>query len=721
MKVFDMSQWIRSKNDYGAVCPVFRREFSLDEMPESAILHITAMGVYEAELNGERVGDFIMAPGWTSYEKRHQYQSYDVTKMLKKENTLCVTVGKGWYRGELIEWRDKDVWGAHSAIIAELELVFPDGTRSTVPSDPVWEVSESAIRFSEIYDGEVYDARFLPKFWEKAVCLHAQKDNLIPQESEPVREHECFLPQAVFTAPNGETIIDFGQNLTGYVAFDIDAANGERLIYTHAEVLDRDGNFYTENLRSAKQRIEYICCDGRQTYRPHHCFMGFRYICLKECPKNFDPMNMKAIAVHTDMRRTGHFSCSNEKLNKLYENVIWGQKDNFLDVPTDCPQRDERLGWCGDAQMFAETACYNFDVRLFFKKWLRDLAASQDADGGVPIVVPNVFNRVIAPPRAAWGDAAVICPWHVYLTYADKDVIRQQLESMKQWIFYMRSHGTEEFLWRGDIQFGDWLGLDAEDGSYEGSSDRDLIASAYYAYSTGLLIKMLRAVDEDTSEHEALYNNIVAAFCREYSECKTQTECALVLAFDLAQDRKKTAKKLADLIHESGDSLTTGFVGTPYLLEALSENGYEELAYSLLLREDYPSWLFSVNQGATTVWEHWDGIRTDGTMWSSAMNSFNHYAYGSVAAWMYRTMAGIRTDEEKPGFEHIILCPKPDKRLKWVKASLETKYGEIISAWKYVGNEIEYEFHLPQPATAEINGEKICLEPGKHEIRKPAF
>lgn len=713
MKLIKTAKWIRPKNDYVDACPVFFRSFCCEKPIAKAVLQITAMGVYETTLNGQRVGDFIMAPGWTAYDARHQYQSYDITESLQKENRLSVSVGSGWYRSELVAWRDKNIWGGLAGLIAAIEIEYTDGTTETIVTDKQWKAAEGAVKFSNIYDGEIYDARCVPEEQDEVVYLHAPKTNLIPQEGEIVREQETLLPIAMFQTPKGETVIDFGQNMTGYVSFTVNARAGERLVYSHAEILDADGNFYTANLRSAKQRIEYTCKDGVQTYKPHHTFMGFRYIRLDEAPENISIDAFKAIVVHSDMKRTGFFACSNEKVNQLFHNVIWGQKGNFLDVPTDCPQRDERLGWTGDAQIFAKTASYNFDVLKFYTKWLHDLAAEQNPDGGVPIVIPNLIPDAV--PGAAWGDAATVCPWQMYLTYGDRSILEQQIESMRQWVDYMHSRGEEEYLWLGDTQFGDWLGMDAEDGSFKGASDSDFIASAYFAYSTEILVKALKVLGMDSAYYEELYTNIVNAFQQKYTACKTQTECALALVFRLAKDRRATAAKLAQLVHDNGNKLTTGFVGTPYLLEALSENGYPEIAYSLLLREECPSWLFSVNMGATTIWEHWDGMRADGTMWSTKMNSFNHYSFGAVAAWMYETIAGIRIDETMPGFENVLLCPQPDERLNWAEASVETRYGKVYSRWERNGDSIRHLFEVPNKATLTLNGSTETLSAGKYE------
>lgn len=711
--MFENAVWVKPREDYGDICPIFIKEFECTEKAEKAMLNITAMGVYEAYLNGERVGDFVMAPGWTAYEQRHLYQSYDVTELIKNKNVLTVTVGKGWYRGRLVEYGFKDSYGGISALIAQLDISYSNGKTESIVTNTDWEESKSGILFSEIYDGEIYDAGYMTEERRNVYKYHFTKNLLLPQESEHVTEHERISPIAVLKTPKGETVVDFGQNLTGYAEFSVNAKKGDIVSYSHAEILDKDGNFYTENLRSAKQHIKYICRDGQQTYKPHHTFMGFRYIRIEEMPETMNPKDFTAISVHTDMRRTGHFSCSNEKINKLYKNVIWGQKSNFLDVPTDCPQRDERLGWTGDAQVFVKTASYNFDVQRFFKKWLRDLKAEQQPGGSVPYIVPNLLGEQCS---AGWGDASVICPWQIYLTYGDKEVLEEQLDSMTAWVEYMHGAGTEEYLWVGDGHFGDWLGLDAADGEYKGSSRDDFIASAFFAYSTELLVKTLKVLNRESLKYEKLYENIVKAFRKNFGECRTQTECALALCFGLAENKEKTAEQLTELVHSAGDSLQTGFIGTPYILEALSKNGYAELAYTLLFREEYPSWLFSVNMGATTIWEHWDGMHADGSFWSKNMNSFNHYAYGAVASWMYETIAGINTDENAPGFEHIILTPTADKRLDWAEASIDTRFGTVCSKWKREGNKICYEFDIPKPATLILDGKPLEIEPGKHKF-----
>ena len=710
------ANWIRPAKSYGSVCPAFRKTFFCPENVVSAALRITAMGVYEASLNGSRVGDFILAPGWTVYQKRLQVQQYELRIRPGRENELTVLVGKGWYRGRLAGWLPGQNSSAAlpAALTAELTLRYPDGHTDTICTDASWQTAESAVRFSELYDGETYDAAFEPSVWTPAALYDGPTDTLIEQQGEPVREQERIAPARIFKTPAGEIVVDFGQNLTGYVEIALDGVKGEAVELSHAEVLDKNGNFYTENYRSAKAKYLYFCKDGAQRYKPKLTFYGFRYIRVDRFPcgaEHAAQENFTAIAVHSDMKRTGYLSCSDPLLNKLFENVIWGQKSNFLDVPTDCPQRDERLGWTGDAQVFIRTACLNFDAERFFTKWLADLAADQREDGAVGHVIPNVLHQ---SGSAAWDDAATICPWAVYLAYGDPNILRAQFASMKKWVDYITAHTTTRDLWIGGEHYGDWLGLDAPSGSYKGSSREDLIASAFYAHSTALVIKAGRVLGQDISAYEALYKRIVRAFRQAYPVYQTQTECTLTVYFALAEDTQKAADQLAQMIRSCGTKLQTGFVGTPYLLHALSAHGYTELAYDLLLRREYPSWLYPVTKGATTIWEHWDGQMENGDFWSSDMNSFNHYAYGAVADWVYTVAAGIQTVEEKPGYAAVRIAPQPDKRLDWLEASVETRHGLVRSRWEKQRDMWRYEIETPVEAEVVIDGRKTLCRPGRY-------
>lgn len=707
--------WIEQPERHDRVVPAFLKTFTCEQAPLEATLEITADGVYEAFLNDQRIGDFIMAPAWTVYEKRLQVQSYDVTSLLQNHNQFRIFVAEGWSRGPLAGWIpiNKDKPKLPAALIAELTLRFADGRIERIVTDESWTVSETALRYCDLYDGEIYDARFTTDESKPAlVATNRPKSQLIPQEGEAIREQERIRPLQLLHTPAGETVLDFGQNLTGYVSFHVTAKAGDRIRISHAEVLDKHGNFYTDNYRSAKAQIEYICIDGSQSYKPSLTFYGFRYIRIDEFPGDVDPAAFEAIVLHSDMKRTGWLDSSSPLLNRLFSNIVWGQKGNFVDVPTDCPQRDERLGWTGDAQVFARTASLQFDVLRFFKKWLLDLAACQGEDGLVPDIVPDVMFNPQA--SAAWGDAVTIVPWEVYLTYGDISVLENQFESMTKWLGYIESRSQDPYLWTGCIHYEDWLGLDAAPGEYKGASRKDFIASAFYAYSCQLTIKSGRALGRDVSTYEKLYDNIVRTFRETFTDYRTQTEHTLAIYFNLSTDLQKTGDALAQMVIDNGHRLTTGFVGTPYLLHALSRTGHTDIAYKLLLQENYPSWLFSVKLGATTMWEHWDGINEDGDFWSANMNSFNHYAYGAVADWVFTVATGIQVVEEAPGFEQIHFAPQANPNLEYLNARLETKHGEIYSGWYWQDGRVRYEIHTPVAATAVIDGTNYELAAGKY-------
>lgn len=702
------ASFISCPDEWDKMCPVFQREFSSDGDISKATLYISALGVYTAYINGERVGDQVLTPGWTDYKIRVQYQTEDVTSLIKNgENLIEVSAGHGWFASRIgTPSTRKGTYGDKPHIIAALVIEHSDGSKDMLYTDGSWKVAKSGVIRSQIYDGETFDARVVPSDWQPAVISDKSVDLLIPQEGEDIKELRRTAAVELINTPAGETVIDFGQEITGYVEFTVTGKAGQTVQIEHAEILDSNGNFYNANYRSAEALVKYTLKDGTQTYKAHHTFYGFRYIRLTDWCEDVKLENFTAISVYSDMRRTGWFECGVPKVNKLFSNIIWGQIDNFLDVPTDCPQRDERLGWTGDAEVFCRTASINYDTRKFFKKWLHDLSSEQKAlDGIVPYIVPYLWDH--RNHSAAWGDAATVCPWEIYTAFADKEVLADQFDSMKAWVEYIRSQG-DEFLWNAGDHLGDWLGLDAPEGSYTGSTDKFLIATAYYYLSCTLLIKAGRVLGKDMSEYEKLGEGIKNAFNETYvcGEGRlisdTQTSYVLALDFGLVDNKAPFAKRLVELIEERGDALATGFVGTPYLLETLSENGYDEKAYTLLLREKYPSWLFSVNMGATTIWEHWDGMREDGSVWSTDMNSFNHYAYGSVAAWMYRYAAGIQLDEERPGYEHFFICPHPDKRLGYAKARYESNYGTIRSEWSYEGDAVKYCFEIPNGTTAEV-------------------
>ena len=709
------AKWIKPKIDYGDVVPVFAKQFQIRGKVTKAVLTVTAMGVYEATINEKRISDYVLAPGWTTYYKRLQYQEYDVTDFLEEKNRLSILVGKGWYRSNMSGKMLTELKERPCGLIGELRIEYEDGQNEIIPTDESWEVSESEIRFSEIYDGEICDARFHAPLNERVEVFEGPSETLIPQEGETILEQERFTVAQIIKTPKGETVIDFGQEITGYVEVTLEAKAGEVVCLSHGEVLDKDGNFYNENYRTAKAQFHYICKGGQQTYHPRLTFYGFRYVRVEEFPGGLDqvkPENFKAIAVYSDIKRTGYLSCSNPLLNKFFSNVIWGQKDNFLDIPTDCPQRNERLGWTGDAQVFIRAAAYNFDVEKFFYKWLGDLRADQTEDGYVPQMVPDSWH--FEPSVAGWGDAALICPWELYMAYGNEEILKVSFESMKKRVDYITNLTQEENLWTGCKQQGDWLALDGENGSWKGGSREDFVASAFYAYSTSLLIKTGKILGEDITEYEALYTRIVNAFKERFPTYHTQTECVLAAHFGLTKNAQAAADQLANMVRENNMHLTTGFLGTPYLLHVLSDYGHADIAYDLLLQDSYPSWIYEVLHGATTVWEHWNGIKDDGTFQSAHMNSFNHYAYGAVTDWVYGVAGGIKPIENAPGYEKVRIAPIPSERLDWLKATLDTRHGRICSEWKKEETYWRYEITTPVEAEVVIDGEKHQVNAGTY-------
>ena len=714
------ASWITMDGVVSTVVPVFRRAFSCSRQVRSATLEVTCDGVYEALLNGKRVGSFILAPGWTEYPKRLQVQTYDITDLLSEENTLEITVANGWYRRTNAPWT-----GTHNPdeflpamLIAAIRLIREDGSEEDILTDGAWEVSRSNVTLSGIFIGEDVDMTLEPAFEPVKVCDYP-KTALVPQAGPEVREQETVYPRSSFRTPRGEWVIDFGQNLTGYMAFETDAHAGERLSVSTAEVLDRDGNFYTANYRSARSQLHYVCREGHQSYKPRFTFFGFRYLRIDEAPEGFTAEQIHAVVLHSEMKRTGWLESSDPMLNQLFSNIIWSQKGNYLDIPTDCPQRDERYGWTGDGQIFCRTATLQYDVRHFFRKWLADVRAAQHENGWVPEVVPSL--TAYKPGGGAWSDAVTIIPWQLYQTYGDITFLSDMYEAMEKWIAYIPTVSTTKDLWTGCWTYGDWLALDWPEDyhpenielSKRGYSNDDLICSAFYANSVSIVIRAGKLLGKDVSAYETLYGRIVRAYRARFgNSLNTQTEKVLTLHFNLADDPQALADALAEQIRACGMKLQTGLVGTPYLLHELSRYGYTDIAWSLLLRREYPGWLYSVSRGATTVWEHWDGIKPDGTFWDDDMNSYNHYAYGSVADWVFGVACGIQPAE--PGYAQVRIEPKPDPRLNSLCAVLDTAYGRIRSFWKHTEDGIRYEIDTPVQAEIVLNGKGLTVGKGKY-------
>ena len=725
------AKWIELTNDTArySPSPYFRKEFPVTRKIAAARIYVTSHGFYELQLNGKKVGDQVLTPGWTSYSKRLQYQVYDVTNLLiNGNNAIGAVLGEGWYRGTLA-WGDNwAIYGKRTGLLLQLKITYTDGSTSLIVSDESWKATlDGPVRMNDIYNGETYDATKIltgwdkpgydDKSWQTVNTGNYSDSNLIASEGPAVREIQEIKPVRIFRTPKGDLIADMGQNMVGWIRLRVSGNKGTVVTLRHAEVLDKYGEFYTTNLRAAKCQLTYtLAGTGEEIYEPMFTFMGFRFVEVTGFPGELKPDNLTGVVVHSDMPVTGKYECSNPLVNQLQHNIQWGQKGNFVDVPTDCPQRDERLGWTGDAQAFCRTAAFNMDVSSFFSKWLKDVAADQKPGGEVPDVIPDVLNRqdaVTAQPSAGWGDVSVIAPWTMYTVYGDKNFLVNQYQSMKSWVEYIRKKAGNSYIWKGGSKYGDWLFYHPPVNNHtehDGYTDHDFIATAFYAYSTSILAEAATALGktDDAQMYSDLFNKIKEVFINEYVTdagrvgTNSQTSYVLALKFKLLPEllRSKAAGFLAEDIRERGNHLSTGFLGTPYLCHILSDNGYTDLAYDLLLQEVYPSWLYPVTMGATTIWERWDGEKTDSTFQDPGMNSFNHYAYGAIGDWMYRVSAGIET--MGPGYKHIIIQPHPSTKLTYSKASFESSYGTITSGWERKDGKVIINVMIPANTSATV-------------------
>lgn len=720
------AQWVGTTagDTLAGPSPIFRKTFTTDQQIKSATLYITAHGMYEARINGKRVGQDYMAPGWTSYQQRLLYQTYDVSHLLKTgKNAIGFMLGDGWYRGNLGWGAKRNLYGNRLSGLAQLQITYQDGSIKIVATDGTWKFSKGPVLYSDLYNGEKYDARkeksgwslatYADASWQTVSILPAGPEKLMSSIAPLARKQEEFKVLKLIRTPKGETVLDFGQNLVGWVQFTMAGKAGSTLKLEHGEVLDKDGNFYDANLRSAKQHVTYTFKGtGQENYEPYFTYQGFRYVKVTGQTGKIDPAAFKAIALYANMETTGSFTTSNPLLNQLQHNIQWGQKGNFLDVPTDCPQRDERLGWTGDAQVFFRTSAFNMDVAGFFTKWMKDVAGDQLADGSIPHVVPNVLGPQ-ATGSAGWGDVATVVPWNMYLSYGDKSMLSKQYPSMKAWVDFMQQRSKND-LWNVGFHFGDWLYFHLQDDSDGRSAvtDKYLIAQSFYAYSTQLLINAAQVLGNqgDVDKYTGLLERIKKAYMKEYMTPSgrlvsgTQTAYVLALQFDMLPEelRLYALEQLVNNIKNYGTHLTTGFLGTPYLCEVLSRFGRNDLAYELLLQETYPSWLYPVKMGATTIWERWDGIKPDGSFQTTGMNSFNHYAYGAIGDWMYRNVAGLDMDITGPGYKKLNFAPKPGGKLSKAAAMLDSPYGKTGSDWKIANGRFMYTITVPANTTAQI-------------------
>ena len=731
MGILSPSEWKGSWLTFGSPKEVkeslpsqyFRKEFALSKKVKSARVYATALGFYELHLNGAKVSTDLFTPGWTSFKKRLQYQTYDVTSMLRDKNAIGVVLADGWYRGNLGWSKRGAYYGNQLAFLVQLQVTYTDGTVENISSDNSWKATANGpILGADIYNGETYDARLeltgwdQPGYdmgkWNNPNLFNQSNDILIAPQGVPVKAIQEIKPIKQFVTPKGELVYDMGQNMVGWIRLKISGKKGDQVTLKFAEVLDKEGNVYTENLRAAKATDVYILKgEGTETFEPHFTFHGFRFLKLEglTTPPALDKIT--GVVIHSDLAPTGNFSCSDTLINKLQHNIQWGQKGNFVDVPTDCPQRDERLGWTGDAQVFSTTAAFNFNVAAFYTKWMGDFTADQLPDGKVPHVIPDVLNG--GGGATAWADASVIVPWNVYLAYGDTRILEVQYPSIKAWVGYMTSRAQADHLWIGDPHFGDWLAFATTNSDYPGATtEKDLIATAYYYHSTILLSKIASIIGnkEDAEKYKTLASGIKESFNREFVTpngrlvSHTQTAYALALSFDLLSPgiAAKAAVYCSKDV-EKFQHLTTGFVGAPLLCKTLSFIGRDDLAFMLLNNKKYPSWLYPVLQGATTIWERWDGQKPDGSFQDKGMNSFNHYAYGAIGEWLYQHVAGLKIDENLPGYKHILFAPHPGGGLKNASAEISTLYGRVSSSWKFDNDNFVYEVIIPANTSATVS------------------
>lgn len=722
---------------------VFRRKIDVKGQVKRARLYATAMGIYELALNGKKVGDSYFAPGFTSYKTHLQYQTYDVTALLCEHNSLYATVAGGWAVGSYVFTRKNRVSADRQALLCELRIDYADGTSEVIGSDTSWQVSENGpVRMADIYDGETYDATKTAADWHAASVESIRLSPEITADySAPVKEHEVFKPVKITTAPDGETIYDFGQNFAGIVRFTVkDAHEGQVITVRHAEILSPDGSLNTAFLRSAKATATYTCRAGRQTYSPRFTYMGFRYAGVTGAKP--EEIEMEAVALYSDVRQTGSFSCSDAMLNQLQSNITWGTKSNFVDIPTDCPQRDERMGWTGDIAVFSPTACYNFDAARFLEKWLRDVKSEQLPTGGIPNTVPaQGYGFPATMPKMAvdwWGDACVLVPWAVYEANGDISILEKMYPTMCKYVAACRfwagfGVGRQRYIWHtpATLHFGDWVAPDVPKMSqWQARSKYTATASLYSTSSRLAKIAQLLGKPEDAAKYRALSEKVADAYCAILTDgngkTKEQFQTAYVLPLYLGMFpesvRQKAADNLAELVASNDYKVGTGFPGTPYVLFALADNGHLDTAYKMLLNTQCPSWLYEVRVGATTVWERWDGldengecpIGNDGT---GVMISYNHYASGAVGAFLYRRVLGIEPAEA--GYKKFRFAPKVGGGLTCAKGEVETPYGVIKAEWKITDGKFSASVAVPVGTSCEAllpDGTARTLQSGAHEL-----
>lgn len=712
--------------------PLLRREVTLDAGHgdiRSAWLHVTAQGVYEATINGNPVAADVLSPGWSAFKWRHRYRSYEVASLLQDVFVLGIALGNGWYRGRLGWWGERALYGDRLGAIAQLEIEFADGHRQVIATDGQWQAGPSATIDDDLYDGQTIDARRrddrwtttggVPAGWGGVEEVDFDLSLLTPYIGPPVVRHESVLPIATWTRPDGTTMVDFGQNLVGWIRCTVQGEPGTEVTIRHAEVLEH-GELGVRPLGTAKATDRFVLSGGIDTFEPTMTFHGFRYAEISGWPGELPADALEAVVVHSDLRRTGWFECSEPLVNQLHRNVVWSQRGNFLDLPTDCPQRAERLGWTGDIAAFAPAAAFLYDVDGFLRDWLADVAAEQTAaDGLVPAVVPDILSgsdhplNAIMDATAIWSDAAVWVPWSLYEAYGDVQVLADQYASMTAHVERIERFGlSPEGLWDQKFQFADWLDPDAPPQQPWKAKAKPGVVATACLYRTATIVADTAQVlghHADAARFDELAARTRAAFNEHYVGSDgvilsdAATVYALAIVFGLLDDERtqQAGEHLVRLVRERDHHVATGFAGTPFICDALTRTGHVDDAYGLLLQRNCPSWLYAVTMGATTIWERWDSMLPDGSINPGEMTSFNHYAFGAVADWLHRTVAGIAP--ASPGYARVLIAPRPGLGITWATASLATRHGRVAVRWELDGERLALDIELPDGITAVLD------------------
>lgn len=697
--------------------PIFVKEIHVEKEIASARLYICGLGLYEAFLNGEKIGDEYLTPYSNDYNTWIQYQTFDITKQLQNrsaQHVVEVLMGNGWYKGRFgyTQREEKGFYGSRWQLLAEVRILYEDGTEDVIGTDESWSVKRSNIIFSGIYDGERKDDTLPETEWVAAmVDEQPPKGELTARISTPVRCREQWNPVEMIHTPAGEIVLDMGQNFAGIFQMRVKEPAGTVIRLQFGEIL-QNGNFYNENLRTAKAEYVYVSNGKEQILSPHFTYYGYRYVKV-EGITNLKTEDFTGIALYSELTQVGKIRTGNKLVNQLVENTRWGLKSNFLDVPTDCPQRDERMGWTGDAQVFCPTAGFLEESYAFYEKYLYDCAKEQSVTGGaVPDVIPSAGHG--QKISSVWGDAVCIIPWTLYLFYGDVSILEAQYESMKAWVEYIKKIDGNDCGWQRHFHYGDWLALDNPRGGADqvkGGTEDGFIANIYYGGSAKILSETAKTLGkhEDASKYaelsEQIFQNVQDEYYSKNGRCciTTQTGYLLTLLYQLSNNPDKIKELLRKKFEDNDFKLQAGFVGTPILCNVLSDNGMDDIAYRLLLNEEYPGWLHEIKLGATTIWERWNSVNDDGSISSTGMNSLNHYSYGSIVEWMFRHVAGINPDISCPGFRHVILKPVPNWKLRNVEADYDSPAGKYHIEWETVDvSHVRMQISVPFGCTAEL-------------------